>query len=367
MRVNQDMAGRVADVGVFGNYAYLAAFNARDCQKGGVYVFDVSNPAAPKQINFIRAANNTHVGEGVQVLPLRTAAFTGDLLLHNNEICGPANTGAKGGISLVDVTNPKVHKSLAEGVGDLTPAGGFSPTIAHMVHSVFAWQAGPKAYAVLVDDEEGADVDIMEITDPRHPRLIAEYNLGTRFPQILQPDLGPSASSFHDVIVKPINGRFIMLLSYWDGGYVTLDMTYIADSDFANPDPQALKSGVRVRPEGNAHEAEFSRNNDCIVAADEDFVALSIAGRNTTDGTPFQVSHLAGTPPLDASRTVTGQTVFVGFACTARQLPSINAPTPATRTHQRDHLVARIRRMVPCRQARRAGQRWRPGRTRGAG
>src|SRR5687768_4713589 len=36
MRVNQDGTDRVADVGVLGNHAYLAAFNERDCQKGGV-------------------------------------------------------------------------------------------------------------------------------------------------------------------------------------------------------------------------------------------------------------------------------------------------------------------------------------------
>src|SRR3712207_6189922 len=41
MRVNQDFEGRVADVGVHGNYAYLGAFYERDCTKGGVYVFDI--------------------------------------------------------------------------------------------------------------------------------------------------------------------------------------------------------------------------------------------------------------------------------------------------------------------------------------
>lgn len=52
MRINQDQEGRVADVGALGNYAYVAAWAAPDCQKGGVYVFDISDPTAPKQINF---------------------------------------------------------------------------------------------------------------------------------------------------------------------------------------------------------------------------------------------------------------------------------------------------------------------------
>ena len=321
MNINQDFEGRVADVGVLGNYAYLGAFNERDCQKGGVYVFDISNPAAPKQINFIRAANNSYVGEGVQVIKVTTPTFNGDLLVHNNEICGPTNTGAKGGISLVDVTNPKVHKYLAEGVGDFQPAGQNGSSIAHTVHSAFAWDAGDRAYVVLVDNEEAADVDIMDISDPRAPKLIAEYDLNTKFPQIIQPELGKGASFLHDMIVKKIGDRYIMLLSYWDGGYVQLDVTdplnvsYVADTDFTNPDPEAPESGLTVKPEGNAHQAEFSLNNDYIVAADEDFSPYSVIATNTTDGVEFQATQGSNTPPIDSNRSLVGQTVFVGRAC----------------------------------------------------
>ena len=53
---------------------------------------------------------------------------------------------------------------------------------------LLAWQDGLKAYAVLVDDEEGEDVDIFDITNPRRPVKIAEYDLDALFPQILQPD-----------------------------------------------------------------------------------------------------------------------------------------------------------------------------------
>ncbi len=322
MRINQDFEGRVSDVGVFGNYAYLGAFNERDCQKGGVYVFDISNPAAPKQINFIRAANNSYVGEGVQVIRIDTPQFTGDVLLQNNEICGTVKTGAKGGISLIDVTNPKVHKYLAEGVGDFTPAGQNGAGVAHTVHSVFGWQAGGKAYAVMTDNEDAADVDIMDISDPRNPVLIAEYNLNTQFPGIIQPDLGAGASFLHDMIVKEIDGRQIMLLSYWDGGYVVLDVTnptapaFIADSDFKNPDPEAALYGFNVKPEGNAHQAEFSLDNRYIIAADEDFSPYSVIARNTTENAEFQATQGGGTPQINSTRSLSGQTVFVGRACT---------------------------------------------------
>jgi len=319
---NQDgKEGRVADVNVFGDYAYLAAFSDPNCQKGGVYVFNIKDPANPKQVNFIRAANETYVGEGVQVLPIDTPQYKGDVLIHNNEICGTNKTGAKGGVSLVDVTNPKVHRYLAEGVGDFAPAGQNGAGIAHTVHSAFAWQDGNKAYAVLVDNEEAADVDIMDISDPRNPQLIREYDLNAEFPQIIQPDLGSSSSFFHDVVVEKIDGKQVMLLSYWDGGYVKLDVTdpenatYIGDSDFNNPDPEALESGLNVKPEGNAHQAEFSENQDFIVAADEDFSPYSVVATNASDGTEFDATQGSDTPQIDDDRSLQGETVFVGRAC----------------------------------------------------
>jgi hypothetical protein len=322
MNVNQDTAGRVADVNVLGDYAYLGAFWEGDCQKGGVYVFDISDPANPKQINFIRTANNSYVGEGVQIIRMATPAFTGNLLIHNNEICGPANTGAVGGVSLVDVTDPKNARHLAEGVGDFEPEGFFGPGIAHTVHSAYAWTAGSNVYAVLVDNEELADVDILDITDPRRPTLIAEYDLATRFPQIVQPDLGTRETWHHDVVVKQIGKRQVMLASYWDGGYVKLDVTdprnatYLADSDFANPDVEALESGITAPPEGNAHQSEFSKNNDYIVAADEDFDPYRARGMNVTDNTEFAVFDGTDTPQIEDGNTFSGQTVFVGRACT---------------------------------------------------
>jgi hypothetical protein len=47
----------------------------------------------------------------------------------------------------------------------------------------------------------------------------------------------------HDMVVKNINGTWVMLLSYWDGGYVQLNVndpanpTLIGDTDYASIDP----------------------------------------------------------------------------------------------------------------------------------
>ncbi|MDX8032791.1 hypothetical protein SK803_21455 [Lentzea sp. BCCO 10_0856] len=321
--INQDTEGRVADVGVHNGYAYLAAFRDPTCQKGGMYVFDIKDPAKPKQINFIRTGQDSYVGEGSQVIHIDTPKFNGDVLAFNNEICGDhINSTTVGGATLVDVTNPKVHKYLAQGFGDFDPVSRNAAGLAHEVHSVFIWDAGDKAYAVLVDDEENADVDIFDITDPRTPVKIAEYDLAAMFPQITQATPANLTEVFnHDMIVKEIGGRQVMLISYWDAGYVKLDVTnpvspvYLGDTDFANPDPELLEStGIAAAPEGNGHQSEFTKNNDYVIGADEDFGPYVLSA-STDDGTSFAANQGDLTPQLPAGQTLSGTTVYVGRAC----------------------------------------------------
>ena len=69
------------------------------------------------------------------------------------------------------------------------------------------------------------------------------------------------------MVVKQIDGRFIMLLSYWDGGYVLLDVTdpanpvFLGDSDYRRRRPGALEQFGAPHAEGNAHQAEFTADN----------------------------------------------------------------------------------------------------------
>ncbi|MFN0091435.1 MAG: LVIVD repeat-containing protein [Acidimicrobiales bacterium] len=318
-------AGRVADVGVWNGYAYLGAFRQPDCGSaaatepdGGVYVVDLADPANPKPVGFIPAHDDTYVGEGVQALTITTPAFNGDLLVFNNEGCGPA---ARGGLSLWDVSDPRTPKALAENAGDLDVNGVARPW-ASFIHSAFAWDAGERAYAVTVDDFEFQDVDILDITDPSKPVLIAEYDLTASLPQIVQPELGPGESYFHDVVVKQIGAQFVMLLSYWDGGYVLLDVTdperpsFLGDSDFPSPDEQlAEQARSSMPPEGNAHQAEFSADNRYIVAADEDFTPAAVAGRNVTEGRDFTVAGDVASLHAAGDTAPPGTSVFLGAAC----------------------------------------------------
>ncbi len=323
LKLSRVSEGKIADVGVLKDTAYLAAWGGQTCKSNGVHVVDISDVTAPREIAFIPSKEGSYPGEGVQALPVDTASFTGDLLVTNNEKCKqPAGFG---GINLYDVSDPANPEVLAQGFGDST--GNNSKQSAHQTHSVFAWDAGDRAYAVMVDNEEAADVDVVDITDPRKPVLIAEYDLANSMPQILQPGSGLDEVFLHDMVVKPIRGRQVMLLSYWDGGYVQLDVTdpknpvYLSDSDFANPDTIGAERGLTtpdgtpVPPEGNAHQAEFTRDNRFVIGADEDFSPFALIARNVTDDSELNASQGSNTKQLEPGQEITGSTVFFGRGC----------------------------------------------------
>ncbi len=310
---------KIADVGVLDDYAYLAAWGVRTCKYNGVHVVDIADVDNPEEVAFIGAKRGSYPGEGIQALPISTPKFQGDILVSNNEKCN--ETTGFGGMNIYDVSNPEAPTPLAEGIGDST-VNGQGKKAANETHSVFAWDAGKKAYAVMVDNEEGMDVDIMDITDPKKPFLTAEYDLDETFPQILQAAPSNLVEIFlHDMVVKKIAGRQVMMLSYWDAGYVKVDVTnvqdpkYLADTDFTNPDPEAAESGFTVPPEGNAHQSEFTLDNQYVVGADEDFAPYALSARNLDDGTDLTASQGSDTTKLEAGDTLTGESKFVGLAC----------------------------------------------------
>ncbi len=322
LRLKNVVPEKIADVGVFKDYAYLAAWGSVTCDDNGVHVVDVSNPASPREVKFIRSKPGSYPGEGIQTVNITTPKFSGDILLSNNEKCND-NTGY-GGVNLYDVTRPEKALTLFEGAGDTNGANGVKRKQANPTHSVFAWDAGDKAYAAIVDNVETTDVDILDITDPRSPKQITDFDLAEKFPQILQaaPD-NLNEVFLHDMIVKEIGGQQVMLLSYWDAGYVALNVddpknpVYIGDTAFTNPDPELLQQTGKVeRPGGNGHQAEFTLNNRYIIGADEEFSPNGTELTTEDDPKPVAVSQGSGTKQLQDSDTLNGRSVYVGRACT---------------------------------------------------
>jgi hypothetical protein len=333
-----DQAGRIGDVSAKGNFAYLTHFREPTCERGGVQVVDISDPANPKKGPYIPSHLGTYAGEGSQVISLNNSFFKGDLLIYQNEICASRDQNGVGGVTLVDVTNPMKPKKLVEGFGDFTGSNGKSQTHANEVHSAFGWVNAEtnRAYVIMTDDEEGTDTDIIEITNPSRPKWVADYDLtpdSEQAPGAVHGD----AVFIHDEIVKKINGRYIALLSYWDGGYIKFDVTdpahatFIADTDYDQFDPVRLGFGQQISPEGNGHQAEFTRDDALFIATDEDFDPYRVVAQITDgpfSGTVFTATQGSDVPQIDNDTSMVGDTRAVGLACPGNAIP------PADATHK---------------------------------
>jgi hypothetical protein len=282
-----------------------------------VYIIDISNPASPVETGFITARPGLFPGEGAQVIHIDTASYTGDVLAHNNEICTGQST-RPAGFSLWDVTNPRVPAALVENFGDTN--GG--TVAARQYHSVFIWQQAGKAYLVASDDDEQAvsDVDIFDISDPRNPKQIADVGLAN-WPAAVVNGYG-SRSFNHDMVVEKIGNTWTMLNSYWDAGYVKLnvnnpaDPIFMGDSNFSTPDPEFPAFSP---PEGNAHYAEFDRRGRYIIGTDEDFSPFRTELEIQTGASAGKFPAAEGSASRQIAtlpdRAMNDGTTFLGFGC----------------------------------------------------
>ena len=342
---------QVADVVVHKTTAYVMSWatpvEGTRCRRGGFWSVDISKPAAPVQLNFIRALDRNYHGEGAHVITFPDGR---DILAVNNETCSASTPQRGGGFDLYDVTDPGDPVALVQAAGDYSDvlgtlvcctrtAAGANEPISHEYHSVWMWRAGAKVYLVGVDNDEQTrtDLDIFDITDPTAPKAVAEYDLDQEFglfepgEEVLDNDRDVDGNYLntllHDMVVKEINGVPTMLASYWDGGYVMLDVSdpanaqYIGDTTFKATDPL---TGLQ-KSTGNAHQAEFSYDNRFILGADEDFNTHRALGRVDPGGPDDFAFESFGPadagPPFTADTVLDGQTVFAGKGCAPANYP----------------------------------------------
>jgi hypothetical protein len=325
-RFGNVVPGQIADLAVYKDFAYLNSWNEDTCTRGGTYVADIRNPRRPSEVAFIPALPKNFHGEGAHVISVDTKDFSGDLLAVNNETC--ADTARGGGFDLYDVTDPTNPKTLIQGFGDFGAEGKMTgnDTKSKEYHSVFLWKDDGNVYLVASDDEELHDVDIFDVSNPRNPKPVAEYDMAALFPQILEtPAPNGNLVLNHDMVVKEIGGRDVLLDSYWDAGYLLIDIenpakpAYIGDNDFGvAPDfADPLFPGISP-PEGNAHEAEFSFDNQYFLAADEDFNPYR-ADKFFVNDTERPSEEVGGGQSVASlsDRELSGQVVYGGYGCPA--------------------------------------------------
>lgn len=345
--IGRDTLGGIADglytdVWSHKGYAYIGTFQNPSCTDAGVFVVDIEAAIAnyPNTegalVAEIRSAPNTRIND----VKVHTVGDK-DVLITTQEPCGaaipgfanagntpldkkgewkgsgPASQLGQGGISLYDVTNPLKPKALKK---NFLEYGG--------VHNTYAWDWEGKSYLIgTADTFDFFDTFFVDISKPQRPELLGITGALDWIPQGLnldQLETGSSGGIFnHDVWVEIVDGAPQAVVSYWDVGFVTLDVTdpsnpvFLRDSTYPNPEP------IVGQPyEGNAHAAVFGGNGDYLFAGDEDFSDSSFGV--LYNGEAYGAGQaLFGAPSEDLLGTVvwTG-----GEGCTPGDVP----PAPTT-------------------------------------
>lgn len=339
--IGRDTLGGIADglytdVWSHNGYAYIGTFQNPDCTNAGVFIVDIEQAIAgyPATEGGLVAEINSAPNTRINDVKVHRVGDT-DVLITTQEPCGSAIPGwsqadsnknpngqgpssqlGQGGISLYDVTDPANPKALKK---NFLEFGG--------VHNTFAWDYNGSSYLIgTANTFDFYDTFFVDISKPQSPVLLTTTGALDWIPQGLKLDqleTGTSGGIFnHDVWVETIDGTPTAVVSYWDVGFVTLDVTdpsnpiFLGDSTYPNPEP------IVGQPyEGNAHAAVFGGNGDYIFAGDEDFSDSTFG--ISYDGAEYAAAEAAFGPDsglLDGEVYWTG-----GEGCTAAEV----APPPA--------------------------------------
>jgi hypothetical protein len=237
---------------------------AGHCPAHGVRVIDVDDPAEPRLLSrFARLKGTT--SEDVWVGEISTASFEGDVAVVGIQLCDTSFEGmAKAifrGLLVYDVTNP-LRPTLLSRVT--------SGRVSHGVHELSAVQRADGRVLVLestprmfeMNDGAMGDVRIIEITNPRRPRELTDWDVrhGGAIGNLVR-ERGQDEILAHSA--WPFAGGKRMFVSHWDGGAVFVDIS--------NPRrPRYLsRTSYRVQHEGNAHSGWFSADETLFIQNDE--------------------------------------------------------------------------------------------------
>lgn len=256
------LPGFNADVWGHKGFAYIGSWGNSTpgrCPAAGVRIIDLANPRTPTLVGAVAAIPGT-TQEDVEVVSVKTPAFTGDLLVTGVQAC-IRTAEAPRGLDLWDVSNPRAPRHLA-----FWPSGPFGSGGASGVHEFHIFQRGERVYVAAAvsfsEQYEGqGDFRLVDVTDPRQPVQVSAW--GATADAGIRP--GPGQFSFAHSAWTNRAGT-LAALSYWDAGAILLDISDPTKPRFLGRTPYPAGA------EGNTHSAWIAEDDTLLLTTDEDFV-----------------------------------------------------------------------------------------------
>ena len=292
-----DLGGRGfnADVWFHDGFAYVGSWGFPDwtgtddqdrfcpgVSGQGVAIVDAVDPADPTVVANLIPPPGTS-SEDVVVYTARFGEWAGrDIAASGIQTCdaGGHDRSISRGLMLWDVSDPTdpvelgfwdaeccargVHEFEVEHRDDL----GRTFAYASVPYSHFADPSSPSGYA---DEDGDGDFRLIDITDPTDPVQVSQWSIQD-IGGPWSPGFGCDPEENYGHGAEPSADGRSVFLSYWDAGFIKLDLADPSDPVFEG------RTTYPANADGDGHSAQWDEDRELLFAADEDFCKASGAG-----------------------------------------------------------------------------------------
>jgi len=289
---NLNVRGFNADVWKHKNYAYVGHWGFADWATGndrfcpappdnGVAVIDVSNPAKPTRVATLQNPTGTSA-EDVVVYTATYGLLAGhDIAAAGFQWCGGGRHDPEAihGLMLWDVSDATRPVRLGFYDSGCCTRGVHEFEIESNtdLHRTFAYATVPAgSYPDSVNanglrDAAGkGDFRLIDITDPAHPFEVSTWKVQQAGGPFAAQGCDPDGNYGHGA--EPSEDGKLVFLSYWDSGYIRLDLT-----DPAHP-VYTGRAAYPANADGDGHSSQYDEKRQLLFSADEDFCKTSGSG-----------------------------------------------------------------------------------------
>jgi hypothetical protein len=289
---NTEVVGHVAppqdggygDVWAHKDVAYLGNLRQADCRPAnGVWAISLRDPAKPRPLaSFAKFPGSD--GEDVWVGSVKTRAFRGDLAVVGLQRCSRQSAGFAG-LALYDVSDPDRPRELGRLATGVVSGVHEVGVVQRPDGRVLALAAVP--YSFNLSQGRRGDLRIIDVTDPRRPREVADWDVRRDGPAEARGQLAARRDVF-DHSAWPFDKGNKLFASFWAAGVQFLDISDPAAPRLIGQTPYRPEDGYR-----GAHSGWFNEDETLFVQNDETMMALrSGSGTSWTFQRVFDTSSL---------------------------------------------------------------------------
>jgi len=284
-----------ADVWVHEGYAYVGSWGFQDWSGGGenrfcpddtragIVVVDARAPAKPNPVSKLQNPSGTSA-EDVVVFTARYGALAGrDIAVSGIQTCGSSryDTSLFRGLQVWDVTDPAYPTELGRlntgcctrGIHELEVQHRADLGRTYVYASVPTSEYPDSASPTGRRDQLGrGDFRLIDVTDPSRPVEVSNWGVVHDLGGPPAAGLGCDPDPIYGHSAEPSADGRLAFLSYWDSGFIALDLSGPAHPVFRG------RTVYPANADGDAHSSNYDEARGLLFAADEDFCKTSGSG-----------------------------------------------------------------------------------------